>query len=181
MPAATPRAVHPWVAEQEHRVRFGIYNGPLADWPALRAHARDVERLGFDSLWIGDHTMLYPVDCWTTLAALAVHTERLRLGPLVSCIYYRSPALLARMAADVDRLSRGRLVLGLGIGDLPKEFEQLGLTEPPFAERARRWPRPSPSCAGSGARDRSRWRAPTCGPPTRAWPRARSSGPTSRC
>jgi alkanesulfonate monooxygenase SsuD/methylene tetrahydromethanopterin reductase-like flavin-dependent oxidoreductase (luciferase family) len=136
VPATTPRAIHPWVAEQARRVRFGVYNGPLADWPALRVWAQDVERLGFDSLWIGDHTTFYPVDCWTTLAAVAVHTERLRLGPLVSCVYYRPPALLARMAADVDRLSGGRLVLGLGIGDIPKEFQQLGLAEPPFPERA---------------------------------------------
>jgi alkanesulfonate monooxygenase SsuD/methylene tetrahydromethanopterin reductase-like flavin-dependent oxidoreductase (luciferase family) len=80
--------------------------------------------------------MLLPADAWTTLAAVAVTVPRLRLGTGVSCIYYRPPALLARMAADVDRFSGGRLVLGLGVGDLPKEFQQLGLAEPPFRTRA---------------------------------------------
>jgi alkanesulfonate monooxygenase SsuD/methylene tetrahydromethanopterin reductase-like flavin-dependent oxidoreductase (luciferase family) len=53
----------------------------------------------------------------------------------VSCVCYRSPALLARMAADVDGLSTGRLILGLGIGDNPEEFEQLGLPYPSVRER----------------------------------------------
>ena len=56
--------------------------------------------------------------------------------PLVSCAYYRPPALLARLAAVVDRLSGGRLVLGLGAGDIPLEFAQLGLAYPPFPARA---------------------------------------------
>ena len=94
-----------------------------------------VEELGFDSFWISDHPMLLPIDCWTALAALAVETRRIRLGPLVSCIHYRPPALLARMAADVDRLSGGRLVLGLGIGDYAPEFGHLGLRLPPASER----------------------------------------------
>jgi alkanesulfonate monooxygenase SsuD/methylene tetrahydromethanopterin reductase-like flavin-dependent oxidoreductase (luciferase family) len=134
--APAPQGIHPWVAEQEQRVRFGVFGGPTADWPALRGWAQELERLGFDSLWVADHTMISPADCWTTLAALAVHTERLRLGSLVSCVYYRPAALLARMAADVDRLSGGRLVLGVGVGDVPGEFAQLGLTEPPFPARA---------------------------------------------
>jgi alkanesulfonate monooxygenase SsuD/methylene tetrahydromethanopterin reductase-like flavin-dependent oxidoreductase (luciferase family) len=132
----TPRVSHPWVTEQERRLRFGVFNAPAADWPALRAWVQTAERLGFDSFWIQDHPMLAPIDCWTALAALAVSTERLRLGPLVSCAAYRPPALLARMAADVDRLSGGRLVLGLGAGDFHKEFAQLGLAEPPFRQRA---------------------------------------------
>jgi alkanesulfonate monooxygenase SsuD/methylene tetrahydromethanopterin reductase-like flavin-dependent oxidoreductase (luciferase family) len=124
------------VAEQAHRVRFGVGGTVnLADWPRLRAWAQMVERLGFDALWLGDHPM-GGSDCWTTLAALALHTERLRLGPLVSCVYYRSAGLLARQAADVDCLSGGRLVLGLGAGDIPHEFAQLGLPYPPFRERA---------------------------------------------
>lgn len=136
LPASTPTAIHPWVAEGERRVRFGVFGGPLADWPALKDWAQLLEGVGFDSLWIGDHTMLFAVDCWTALSALAVHTTALRLGPLVSCVYYRPPALLARMAADVDCFSGGRLVLGLGVGDLPKEFAQIGVAEPPFRERA---------------------------------------------
>ena len=96
---------------------------------------RTIERLGFDLFWLGDHPRGGP-DCWTTLAALAVRTERVRLGPLVSCVYYRSAGLLASQATDVDRLSGGRLVLGLGAGDIPHEFAQLGLAYPPFPARA---------------------------------------------
>jgi alkanesulfonate monooxygenase SsuD/methylene tetrahydromethanopterin reductase-like flavin-dependent oxidoreductase (luciferase family) len=107
----------------------------LADWPQLRDWVRTVEDLGFDSFWISDHPIILPIDCWTALAALAVETRRIRLGPLVSCVYYRPPALLARMAADVDRLSGGRLVLGLGIGDYAPEFGQLRLPLPPASER----------------------------------------------
>jgi alkanesulfonate monooxygenase SsuD/methylene tetrahydromethanopterin reductase-like flavin-dependent oxidoreductase (luciferase family) len=62
-------------------------------------------------------------------------TRTLRLGTLVNCVPYRSPAELARMAADVDRMSAGRLILGLGIGVEPLEFEQLGLSMPPVTER----------------------------------------------
>ena len=132
----TPRQIHPWVAEGQRRIRFGIAGGPLASWSDLRAWVLRIEELGFDSFWIGDHILWSQVDAWTTLAALAVTAPRLRLGTMVSCVYYRSPALLARMAADVDRFSDGRLVLGLGVGDFPKEFAQLGLTLPPFGTRA---------------------------------------------
>jgi len=82
--------------------------------------------LGFDSFWRTDHPMVGH-DCWTTLAALAAVTRTMRLGTQVSCVAYRNPVLLARMAADIDAISQGRLVLGLGSGDMPREFQQLGL------------------------------------------------------
>lgn len=66
-------------------------------------------------------------DCWAILSALAVTTSRIRLGTLVDCVFYRNPVVLARMAADVDRLSGGRLILGLGMGDLLFEFRQMGI------------------------------------------------------
>ena len=136
VPATTPRGAHPWVTEQARRVRFGVFGrGGATEWPRLLTWVQTIERLGFDSFWLGDHPM-GGTDCWTSLAALAVHTEGLRLGPLVSCVYYRSAGLLASQAADVDRLSGGRLVLGLGAGDIPREFAQLGLAYPPFPERA---------------------------------------------
>jgi alkanesulfonate monooxygenase SsuD/methylene tetrahydromethanopterin reductase-like flavin-dependent oxidoreductase (luciferase family) len=69
------------------------------------------------------------------LAALAATTQRIRLGSLVSCVYYRPPALLARMAADVDRLSQGRLVLGLGMGDAAREFQRLTIPFLPVRQR----------------------------------------------
>src|SRR5919202_1357811 len=133
MNAATSQ-VHPWVAEGAHRVRFGIFSAGLADWPATRAFAQAVEDLGFDSLWWADHPALAPT-AWPTLAALAPATRTLRLGTLVSCVYYWNPVVLATLAADVDRLSSGRFVLGLGSGDLPHEFAQLGLAWPAERER----------------------------------------------
>src|SRR5439155_3197763 len=126
---STGWSVHPWVAEGQRRVRFGVCLGPRSDWARLLAFAETAERAGLDSYWALDHPM-GGTDCWTLLAALAVRTEHLRLGTLVDCVYYRSPAMLARLAADVDRLSGGRLILGLGIGDAEREFAQMGLTYP---------------------------------------------------
>ena len=113
------RPVHPWVAEGERVVRFGVAYGPTMtgqlDWCALLDFVLACEVAGIDSFWVPDHPTVFP-DPWVTLSALAATTSRIRLGPLVSCVYYRNPVQLARLAADVDRLSNGRLVLGLGIG-----------------------------------------------------------------
>ena len=70
---------------------------------------------GIDGYFSYDHPQSR-ADCWTALSALAASTSTIRLGTAVDCIYYRSPYMLARQAADVDRLSNGRLVLGLGMG-----------------------------------------------------------------
>jgi len=121
------RSLHPWVAEGQHRVRFGIYGGPARDWSAAVEWIQMVEELGFDSYWVGDHPVQFPFDCWAHLAALAAVTKRVRLGPLVGCALYRHPVLLARQVADVDRVSGGRVVLGLGVGDARQEFVALGL------------------------------------------------------
>jgi alkanesulfonate monooxygenase SsuD/methylene tetrahydromethanopterin reductase-like flavin-dependent oxidoreductase (luciferase family) len=127
---------HPWVAEAESRVRFGVAGGG-DDWAESRDYAQMVEGLGFDSYWVGDHPIAFRYDCWTHLAMLALLTKRLRLGSLVSCIYYRGPAVLARQVADADAASGGRVVLGLGIGDAPREFAHLGLPFPSVSERQR--------------------------------------------
>ena len=128
-------STHPWVAEGERRVRFGIGGGPREDWGALREFVQRAEEEGFASYSTPDHPAMLP-DCWTTLAALAEVTRTIRLAALVTCAPYRNPVLLARMAADVDRISGGRVVLGLGSGDMPPEFAQLGLPYPPVAQRA---------------------------------------------
>jgi alkanesulfonate monooxygenase SsuD/methylene tetrahydromethanopterin reductase-like flavin-dependent oxidoreductase (luciferase family) len=128
---------HPWVAEARQRVSFGaMILSPRDLSPGTVDFAVRLERLGFTSLFIADHP-LGNGDCWTTLAAFAVATRTIRLGTLVCCVYYRPPELLARHAADVDRLSGGRLTLGLGIGDAPDEFERMGLRYPPVPERQR--------------------------------------------
>jgi F420-dependent oxidoreductase-like protein len=101
-----------------------------------------VERVGLDSLWRSDHFFSLSGDrhrpaleCWTSLTALAQRTQRIRFGPLVSPMTFRQPALLARMAAAVDLLSSGRLVLGVGAGWNVAEHEAFGIGLPPLKER----------------------------------------------
>ncbi len=125
---------HPWVARGRETIRFGLAYGPRSDWLECRDLVQEAEALGFDSYWTMDHPTS-GMDCWTLLSALAVTTRSIQLGVAVNCIFYRSPALLARMAADVDRLSEGRLILGLGIGNHEKEFAKLGIPFLPVSER----------------------------------------------
>lgn len=72
---------------------------------------------------------------WTTLAAVAVTTSKMRVGTMPRCIYYRIRAVLARAAADIDQISHGRLVLELGICDAPYELAALNLPYPSVRER----------------------------------------------
>jgi probable F420-dependent oxidoreductase len=113
-------------------------------WPELASLARAAEETGFDSIWVGDH-LLYrgdgrpergPWDCWTTLAGLAAVTQHVELGPLVACLAFRPPALLARTAAAVDELSGGRLRVAVGAGWNEAEFRAFGI---PFDHRVSRF------------------------------------------
>ncbi len=127
-------STHPWVAASQDRIRFGIAYGPRTDWATTAAFVQEVEALGFDSYWTMDHPVS-GFDAWSSLSALAAVTTRIQLGPLVSCVFYRSPVMLARLAADVDRMSDGRLVLGLGGGNHAREFARLGIAFPGPAAR----------------------------------------------
>lgn len=120
----TNRPAHPWVTEGG--LRFAVSTGAGPDPGATRAQVQHLEESGFDAVFLPDHPMMMS-DPWLTLAALAPATSRIRLGTLVSCAAYRHPAMLARAAADLDRISGGRAVLGLGSGDMPHEFGMLGL------------------------------------------------------
>lgn len=119
--------------------------------------AREAERLGFDSVWVTDHVVLpaerrtpYPHDesgvfpfSWeqdifepiTLMAALATATERVEIGVSVLVVPYRHPLLTAKMLATADQLSRGRIVLGAGVGWLREEFEALGLDDAVYERR----------------------------------------------
>lgn len=133
----TPSSVHPWVAEGAGKLRFAVsvFPHPL-NWQEFIRVGQRCEELGFDGYYAFDHPMDRG-DSWIALAALATATSRIRLGTAVTCIYYRNPYMLARQVADVDRLSNGRVVIGLGIGDKTEEFAQMGIPFPPAPERLR--------------------------------------------
>ena len=93
-------------------------------WPEYLAMARTAEAARFDSIWVGDHYLYRgdgrpergPWEAWTLLAALAAVTDRIRLGPLVACLNFHEPAVLAKLAATVNEIADGRLVFGMGAG-----------------------------------------------------------------
>jgi alkanesulfonate monooxygenase SsuD/methylene tetrahydromethanopterin reductase-like flavin-dependent oxidoreductase (luciferase family) len=113
-------------------------------WPEYLAMARAAEDTGFDTIWLGDH-LLYrysdgstrgPWEVWTALAAIAQATTRIKLGPLVAATAFHTPPMLAKMAATVDEISGGRLILGLGAGWNDTEFRAFGF---PFDHRISRF------------------------------------------
>ena len=133
-PATRPVRVGVQLPEVEREVR----------WPEYLAMARAAENAGFDTLWLGDH-LLYrygdgstrgPWEVWTMLAAIAASTSRIRLGPLVAATAFHAPPMLAKLAATVDEISGGRLILGLGAGWNETEFRAFGF---PFDHRISRF------------------------------------------
>src|SRR5690348_5018854 len=100
---------------------FGAYFDPRV----LAALARDAEQAGWDGFFLWDHMLgFYPgpvpvVDPWVALAAIAMATERVRIGPMVTPLPRRRPQKLARETLSLDRLSGGRLTLGIGLGGDP--------------------------------------------------------------
>ena len=120
-------------------MKFGAVLVPFEPWEQVVRWAREVEELGLDSLWVPDH-LVNPVgskpfyEGWTTLAALAQATSRIRVGTLVSSIVFREPRLLAKQALAVDHLSGGRLEVGVGAGS-DEDNEAAGLR--PWTPRER--------------------------------------------
>ncbi len=129
------------MTEATGRMRVGVVL-PIgqedgADAPPSYREIRDVavaaEAAGLDSLWVYDH-LLFRFDgettgiheCWTILSAIAEATSRVQLGTIVMCTSFRNPALLAKMAATLDHLSDGRLILGIGCGWHDPEYEAFG-------------------------------------------------------
>jgi probable F420-dependent oxidoreductase len=108
-------------------------DGQIASYATLRAIAVAAEGAGFDSVWVFDHLLFRGGgetsgihECWTILAAIAEATSRVELGTLVMCTGFRNPALLAKMAATLDHVSGGRLILGIGAGWHDPEYEAFG-------------------------------------------------------
>ena len=106
------------------------------DYPYLREIFRAADGLGYDGASLYDLLGIPTLECWTTLAALAAETERLRLIPMVLANLYRHPGTLAKMAATLDMISEGRLVLGIGAGGGEGDHNAYGLPYPSTRERA---------------------------------------------
>ena len=144
-------------------IKFGIQQSshsfpkvPQPGQPQAHGHAifenvqriaQEAERAGFDSFWLMDHFIQIPgvggveqpiLEPWTTLAALAASTSKIRLGTMVTGVPYRNPALLAKMGATLDVLSNGRLFMGVGAAWNEREFNAYGWDFPPRAERMKR-------------------------------------------
>jgi len=123
---------------------YGFHRGALEDPTALTRQARLAEALGFESIWVGDHVALPPrapgataarIEAVAALAFLAGVTSTIRLGAGVIVLPQRQPVLLAQQLATVDRLSRGRLMVGVGVGYVRSELDAFGVR---LDERARR-------------------------------------------
>jgi alkanesulfonate monooxygenase SsuD/methylene tetrahydromethanopterin reductase-like flavin-dependent oxidoreductase (luciferase family) len=123
----------------------GYMSGGVHSWTDVLGFARAAETAGFDSIWVADH-MLFRMEgetetqgrweCWSLLAALATVTKRVEIGPLVSCLSFRNPALLAKIAETVDEISNGRLILAVGAGWHEPEYLAYGF---PYDHRASRF------------------------------------------
>lgn len=115
-------------------MRFSVWPNvgkPFEDVAAVAHHAAET---GWDGVWVADHFMPNAADvsgpvleCWSVLAALAATVPRVRLGSLVAGNTYRHPAVLAKIASATDRISGGRVVLGLGAGWQENEHRAYGI------------------------------------------------------
>lgn len=124
-------------------MRIGVKIGPATERGVKRV-AEEAEKAGFDSIWLSErvaipldkpHAYQPMVDPWIGLSFVAAVTERVTLGTSVSQIALRSPVLMARELATLDRLSEGRLIVGAGAGWVEEEFTSTGV---PFETRGGR-------------------------------------------
>jgi probable F420-dependent oxidoreductase len=128
---------------------FGVGSGALADAEGVGVVARAAEGLGYESLWVGEHPVLIDphaapsplpprselLDPVAVLAYAAACTTRVKLGTGILILPLRNPVVLAKQLATVDVLSKGRLLVGVGVGYVPGEYEAIGV---PFGTRGRR-------------------------------------------
>lgn len=116
---------------------------PERQWPVMRDLAQRLDRTpAWDSLWVYDHFHTVPEpteeathEAWSLMAAFAAATERIRLGQMCTCMSYRNPAYLAKVAATVDVISGGRLDMGIGAGWYEHEWRAYGYGFPRAGER----------------------------------------------
>ena len=117
---------------------------PVEAYEAMTRVAQTADEVGFESAWLVDHFHTIPqpsqevtFECWTTTAAVARDTKRIRIGQMVTSYGFRNPALLAKMASTVDVLSHGRLNFGIGAGWYEHEYRAYGYDFPEAPERLR--------------------------------------------
>jgi len=131
------------------KIKFGVFlpfyafqaKEPAEHFCLVRDVVLECEHLGYHAVWLDDHLMYndWPIfECWTTLSALSSLTSSIRLGTMVSCSAHRNPSLLAKMAATLDVLSKGRLEFGIGAGIQETEHEAYGFGFPQASLRIER-------------------------------------------
>ena len=126
-------------------MRFSFWPNPSQTYAEVLELCTHAEQTGWDGIWYADHFMPnaentsapWP-EAWTTLTAIGARTERIRIGTLVAGNTYRHPAVLAKVAATLDHITAGRVVLGLGSGWQENEHKQYGLEFYTVAERLQR-------------------------------------------
>jgi F420-dependent oxidoreductase-like protein len=130
-------------------MRFSIWPSPVRPWDEILELTQHCEATGWDGVYFADHFMpnapdATPLDgdtleCWSVIAGLAAAVPRLRLAPLVTSVTYRHPTVLANIAAAVDNISHGRLLLGIGAGWQENEHAAYGLELGSVKERLDRF------------------------------------------
>lgn len=117
---------------------------PVDQWAVMSRLARRADAGPWESLWVYDHFHTTPTpstepthEAWTLMAAFAASTSRIRLGQMCTCMSYRNPAYLAKVAATVDIVSGGRVEMGIGGGWYEHEWRAYGYGFPPARERLR--------------------------------------------
>lgn len=132
------------IVPQGWRMDLVGISDPVEAYETMTRVTQLAEEVGFDSVWLYDHFHTVPTptqeltfECWTSTAALARDTKRVRIGQMVTCNGYRNPALLAKMASTVDVLSHGRLDFGIGAGWYEHEYRAYGYEYPAAPQRLR--------------------------------------------
>jgi F420-dependent oxidoreductase-like protein len=127
---------------QGWKMELSTIEDPQAKWAKAVEVAVLAEDLGLDSLWVYDHFHNVPVpahetmfEAWTTMAAISQRTSRIMLGQMVGCAPYRNPGLLAKITSNIDVISGGRLIWGVGAGWYEHEFLGYGYDFPKPSDR----------------------------------------------
>ncbi|HWL59516.1 MAG TPA: LLM class F420-dependent oxidoreductase [Microbacteriaceae bacterium] len=115
---------------------------PAEQWPLMRRLVQQADQEAWESIWVFDHFHTVPQptteathEAWTLMSAFAAVTDRVRIGQMCTCMSYRNPAYLAKVAATVDHVSAGRLEMGIGGGWYEHEFRAYGYGFPSIKER----------------------------------------------